>query len=364
MPVKIMNKVWFIPATADEGGDEISDKVVRLLAEVEGENGLIEEDDFVGVKIHFGEKNNTGHIKPDYLKGLIDQIKSSGGKPFLTDANTLYEGQRKNSIDHMMQAYEHGFTPDNVHAPVIIADGLLSKNYTKVKIPGEHFDEVNIANDVLHTDVLIGVSHVTGHMAACMGATIKNLGMGCASRSGKQLQHADVQPTVDTEECQECGQCVEWCPVGAIEIVRGEGAKIDPETCYGCAECIATCQFGAISISWSGTSRALQEKMAEYALGVLKDKRNSSLFFNFLIHVTKDCDCLNKPQERVVDDIGVLASRNPVATDQAATDILRDRAGSDVLREIWSESDLDYGLQLEHAEKIGLGSRDYRLIEL
>lgn len=359
-----MSRVWSLQADRDEGPEALSQKTLELYRAADEGSDLISEDDFVGIKIHFGEGDNVGHINPGYLIDLIDHIKQAGGKPFLTDANTLYSGQRKNSIDHLMQAHDHGFTPDKLGAPVIIADGLLSKNYSKVEIPGEHFDEVNISNDVLHTDVLIGVSHVTGHMAACMGATIKNLGMGCASRSGKQLQHADVKPSVDPEKCQECGQCVRWCPVGAIEIVDGKGANIDKETCYGCAECIATCQFGAISVAWSGTSRALQEKMAEYALGVIKDKKDKSLFFNFLIYVTKDCDCLNEAQERIVDDIGILASHDPVAVDQAATDILRDDTGSDVLREIWSESDLDYNLQLKHAEKIGLGSREYQLVEL
>lgn len=356
-----MQKVWFMPAKAEEGEQALDDKVSKLFGEAEG---FIEEDDFVSLKIHFGEKNNTGHVKPGYLKKLVEEIKGHKGKPFFTDTNTLYKGERSNSIDHLNQAYEHDFNPENLGCPVIIADGLLSKNYSQVEIPGEHFDRVNVANDILHSDALIGVSHMTGHPAACMGASVKNIGMGCASRSGKQQQHADVNPSVDWDQCQECGQCIEWCPVGAIEMIEGKGAKIDQEVCYGCAECVATCQFGAIQVSWGGTSKALQEKMAEYALGALQDKRDKSLFFNFLIHVTEGCDCYNTAQSRVIEDIGILMSKDPVALDEASADLMNERTDSQFLNELYAENDLDYKLQLEHAQSIGLGSREYDLIKL
>ena len=358
-----MSKVWYTPVNKDIEAEEIERKVKQLFEESIKNSNLIAKDDFVAMKIHFGEKNNTGYIRPQYLKKLIKKVKQKGGKPFLTDTNTLYKGQRANSIDHMMQAYEHGFTPDKVGVPVIISDGLLSKNYTKVSIDGKYFDEVNIANDILHSDVLIGLSHLTGHLAACMGASVKNIGMGCASRSGKQLQHADVSPTVSKKDCVACGQCVEWCPVDAIKI-ENDSAIIDQDICYGCAECITTCQYGAISQSWGGTSKALQEKMAEYALGAVKDKKDKSLFFNFLIRITKDCDCIGKEQERVIDDIGILVSQDPVAIDQAAIDLLNEKTDSDFLKELWSESNLDYRKQLQHAENIGMGTRDYEMNEV
>ncbi|MFW6035717.1 MAG: DUF362 domain-containing protein [Halothermotrichaceae bacterium] len=358
-----MSNVWFVPVDSEENTDEIDTKVLELYQAAVEENDVIENEDFVAIKIHFGEKNNTGHVKPEYLKKLVGKINDTNAKPFFTDTNTLYQGQRLNSIDHLRQAHEHGFSLDNIDAPVIIADGLLSKNFSRVEIPGKHFDTVNIANDVLHSDVLIGISHLTGHMAACMGASIKNIGMGCASRSGKQRQHADVSPTISAVNCIACGQCVKWCPVEAIEITDGS-AHIDSEICYGCAECITTCQFGAISVAWGGTSEVLQEKMAEYALGAVQDKKRKSLFFNFLIHITKDCDCMGRAQDRVIEDIGILVSHDPVAVDQAAVDILNEKADEDFLKELWSESDLDYRVQIKHAELIGLGSSEYDLIEL
>ncbi|MTI60369.1 MAG: DUF362 domain-containing protein [Firmicutes bacterium] len=357
------SKVWFIPVEKGDSPGDIDSKVIRLFETAVKDYGLIEKDDFVAMKIHFGERDNTGYVKPDYLKTLVSRIKDSGAKPFFTDANTLYKGQRSNSVDHLIQAYQHGFTLDKIDAPVIIADGLMSKNFSRVEIAGKHFEAVNIANDILHSDVLIGISHLTGHVGACMGASIKNIGMGCASRSGKQLQHADVNPSVSADDCTACGQCVKWCPVEAIKIIDGN-AVIDYEKCYGCAECITTCRFDAITVSWGGTSKALQEKMAEYALGVIKDKRDKSLFFNFLIHISKGCDCLGDAQDAVIEDIGILLSVDPLAVDQASVDLLNERAETDFLKELWSESGLDYRQQLDHAAAIGLGSREYNLIEL
>jgi len=356
----MVNKVWFIPASKEEGHERVGQKVLTLFREA-GLDGLVSPDDLVALKLHFGERDNIGYVKPEYLKPLIDAVYEMKGKPFFVDTNTLYRGRRANSVDHLLQAYDHGFTFENTGAPVIIADGILSKNYSEIPVGGKHFDRVKIANDILHSDVLIGVAHVTGHVASGLGAAIKNLGMGCASRSGKQNQHADVHPRVDREKCTGCGTCVKWCPVEAIEMVDG-AARIDQEKCYGCAECIVNCRFGAIAVSFAGTSQALQEKMAEYALGVAKSKSGKCGFMNFLMHVTKNCDCTGDAEEAVVADIGIVASTDPVALDQATVDLLNRATGKDLLHALWPAS--DYSYQLAHAESIGLGTRHYDLIRL
>ncbi|MBS3788634.1 DUF362 domain-containing protein [Candidatus Bipolaricaulota bacterium] len=360
--MEVISKVWFAPIEEGFEKNGISNKVLNLYEEIikEKENNP-DKDDFVAVKIHFGEQENIGYVKPDYLSKLLSKIKLEGSKPYFTDANTLYEGQRDNAVDHSIQAHEHGFTFENTGLPVIIADGLLSKNYTEVEISETHFDRVSIANDILHSDYLLSIAHVTGSPATGFGATLKNLGMGCASRSGKQLQHADVKPKIDREKCEVCGSCVKWCPVDAISIKEGKYAIIDEETCYGCAECLTVCSFDAVSNLGDSTTKLLQEKIAEYTLGVLKDKGSKNIFYNFLTHVTEGCDCSSEPQEKVIDDIGIMASTDPVAIDQASIDLLNEKTGKDLFKELQG---MEYTYQLKHAKKIGLGERDYELSEI
>ncbi|MEW6622763.1 MAG: DUF362 domain-containing protein [Bacillota bacterium] len=353
-----MSKVWFSPIKNNSSMETISEKVLKL-HQAAGFQKLFTPDEFTAVKIHFGEKNNTGHIKPEWIKPFISMIKESGCKPFLTDTNTLYKGERQNSIDHIIQAYKHGFSIDNLGIPVIIADGLLSKNFSEVPINGAHFKTVKIANDILHSDSLVVMSHITGHILSGLGGAVKNLAMGSAPRSGKQVQHADVKPQVKGEKCKSCGICISWCPKDAIRIYDGV-AVIDEKKCYGCAECVATCRHGAIKYSFEGGSKVLQEKMAEYALGAVAGKENKVCCFNFLIHITKECDCINKAQDKVCEDIGILASYDPVAIDQASIDLVKQKTGTDLLGKLWPEN--NYNIQLEHAEKMGLGSRKYELV--
>ncbi len=355
-----MSKVWFSPLEDNADNSVISEKLVGLY-NAAGFEGIFEKDEFAAVKIHFGEKNNTGHIKPQWIKPLLDMVKHKKCKPFLTDTNTLYRGERQNSIDHLMQAYKHGFNIETMGVPVIIADGLLSKNYSEVPVPGKHLQSVKIANDILHSHSLMVLSHMTGHILTGMGAAIKNLAMGAAPRSGKQVQHSDVRPQVNPEKCRGCGLCIEWCPKDAIQIYDG-AARIDIEKCYGCGECIATCRYQAIKHSFNDTSRALQEKMAEYALGAVKGKEGKCCFFNFLTHITKECDCMNKAQDKVTVDIGILASYDPVAIDQASLDLLREKSGQDILKKLWPKNDCS--LQINHAGKLGLGSGSYQLVNV
>lgn len=355
-----MSKVWYSPISGSDTHETVAEKVLQLF-DAAGFAKLFQKDDLVAVKLHFGEQNNTGHIKPALIKPLLQRIKSYETKPYLTDTNTLYRGQRTNSVDHLMQAYEHGFSIENLGVPVIIADGILSRNHRDVPIKGNHFDAVTIANDIADSDVLVVLSHLTGHTLTGLGAAIKNLGMGGASRSGKQKQHADVKPVVKREWCHTCGACIRRCPKDAISYVEGT-AFIDHELCYGCAECVAACRTGAVRVPEKSSGVLLQEKMAEYALGVLQGKEEKVCFFNFLIHITKECDCIERAQDKVIEDIGILASYDPVAIDQASVDLLRSAAGRDMLKELWPEN--DYQIQLKYAEKIGLGSLQYELIRV
>ncbi len=278
----------------------------------------------------------------------MNHLVSSGKKPFLTDANTLYKGKRSNAVDHINTAATHGYC----FAPVVIADGLNGKDYVKVKVSGKHYSEVNIGSVAVHADSILVMTHFKGHELTGFGGAIKIVGMGLGSRSGKQQMHADVAPEIKNEICTGCGTCIESCPANAIRLVEGK-AVINREKCIGCAECVVTCPSDAIEISWNGAPDSVQEKIAEYALGAVKGKKCA--YFNFINNVSPNCDCYGFNNPPIVKDVGVLASLDPVAIDQASVDLVIKTAGHDIIKKTWP--DIDYNVQLTHSRRSVFGGK-------
>ncbi len=357
--MKGKSRAYFVPADGKETAESLSAKMRKAYLAI-GFNDKIAEDDFVAMKIHFGEKHNTGHIKPQWLAGIVAELGKRTPRAFLTDSNTLYVGNRSNSVDHIRLAWSHGFTPDVVGVPVIIADGLIGRDDRDIAAGRSRVRSAKIAGAILDADALLCLTHVTGHVQTGIGASIKNLGMGCASRAGKLDQHSVVHPRVSAKICRNCGICIDHCPEAAI--VQAEGhVVIDGEKCVGCGECLVVCKPGAIKWRWDEDSPRIQEKLAEYAMTVQSRFKGKVGFVNVLIRVTKDCDCMARSQSPVVADIGIVASADPVAADKASADLIIARAGEDVFRKGY---DLDWAVQFRHGEKIGLGSTDYALTTL
>lgn len=353
------NRVYFIKASRKEEAESIARKA-RAIYLALGLNERIQAEDFVVLKIHFGEKNNTGYIKPLWLTGIIDEVLKKSQRAFLSDSNTLYVGNRSNSVDHIRLAWEHGFLPEVVKIPVVIADGLVGREKDEVKVDGQRIRSSRIASAFLHSDVMLCLTHVTGHVQSGVGAAIKNLGMGCASRAGKLDQHSVVHPRVNTRQCRNCGVCLRYCPVEAI--VQAENyVMIDDEKCIGCGECLVVCKYGAVKMKWDEDSRRLQEKMAEYALAVKSHFQDKICFLNFIIQVTKDCDCMAKNQPAIVEDVGIVGCLDPVAVDRASIDLVLKTAGRDAFKLGYN---IDWSVQLAYGEKIGLGHQKYDLVEL
>ncbi|MBI4773502.1 MAG: DUF362 domain-containing protein [Deltaproteobacteria bacterium] len=352
--------------------ENLFDKLHLLLDRV-GLSQKISAKDLVAIKMHFGERGNTAYIRPVFIRQIVDRLKALNARPFLTDANTLYVGARSDSVSHLNTAIENGFAYSVVGAPVIIADGLLGSSAVEVPVNGKHFETVSVGAEIAHADALISVAHFKGHELAGFGGAIKNVGMGSASRKGKLAQHSNVSPKVSKKRCIGCGECVDHCAQQAISIEEGEKSWIDPEKCVGCGECILVCPEGAINVQWNESIPVFMEKMVEYTKGVLKGKGPKSLFVNFLTQISPACDCYGHCDAPIVGDIGILASTDPVAIDQASVDLVnqrsimagscldgKDECVSDKFRGIYPQ--IDWKLQLEYAENIGLGSRAYELV--
>jgi len=358
----LASRVYFIKASVNEGERAVSEKARRLFR-AGGFKGCFRKNDFTAVKVHVGEDVNNTYIKAPCLKGLVEELVKLGTKPFITDTSTLYTGRRHNAIDHAVLAAERGFSVEGLGVPFIAPDGLFGTAETVVAIKGELDTEVSIAADIVRCQSILSVAHFTGHCATCAGATIKTLGMGCSSRKGKMRQHSALKPHIKGGKCTRCGECHRHCPADAITLDEVQ-AHIDEDKCIGCAECVAVCRFDAVQYDWQQENEVLQKSVAEHALGVLTGKQGRAVFFNFLLSMTKDCDCFDRANmPTMVEDIGIVASADPVAVDRAAISLVEAQGGKE-LPELIGKDRLDWRHQIEHAVKIGLGCAEYELIEV
>lgn len=364
------NKVFFADMRTSTK-QNLFDKLDLLLEGVEIKS-RIKKDSLIAIKLHFGESGNTAFIPPVFVRKIVDKVKQYNGKPFITDTNTLYRGDRNNAVSHLTLAIHHGYDYSVVDAPLVIADGIRGNTSINVRIDKPLFKEVHIASELFNADNIISVAHFKGHELTGFGGTIKNLGMGGASRQGKLAQHSNVSPKVERKLCKGCGDCFEICPQQAIMLIDKK-SKIDQENCIGCAECITICPQGAIQIKWNETSLNFQEKMVEYACGVLKGKEGRGLFLNFLMNISPACDCYGHSDAPIVPNIGILASIDPVAIDQASVELINQETGllnsalksnfnkgEDKFRGLYPE--IDWEIQLNYAENLGLGMREHKLI--
>lgn len=345
---------------------------LNTLIEASGLDQTIQKRDLVAVKLHFGELGNAAFIRPIYLRTIVKAINNRGGVPFLTDANTLYAGTRSDAPRHLATALRNGFAFSVVEAPLVIADGLRGKSDVPIDIYGKHFESVYIGKEIVEADALISVAHFKGHELSGFGGAIKNTGMGCASRKGKLAMHSTVSPQVNAENCIGCAECVDHCSQQALAITE-EKAIVDEARCIGCGECILICPNEAIAIKWDQEIPDFLEALVEYTAGVMKNKAGKALFINFIADVSPACDCYPANDAPIVKNIGVVAGTDLVALDQASVDLVNaepalvgtkltvnTEAGGDKFKGLYPN--VEWRIQLEYAENIGLGSRRYEMV--
>lgn len=337
------------------------------------------EKKLVAIKMHFGEPGNLSYLRPNYARVVADVVKSLGGHPFLTDCNTLYPGRRKNALEHLEAAYENGFSPFTTGCHVVIGDGI--KGYDDVEVPvegGEYVKAAKIGRAVMDADVFISLSHFKGHENTGFGGAIKNIGMGCGSRRGKMEQHSGSKPVIRSKKCRACRLCIRQCAHDAISFDAEGKASISYDKCVGCGRCLAACNFNAISPRFDSANAELNCKMAEYTKAVLDGRPHFHI--SLVIDVSPYCDCHGENDVPILPDVGMFASYNPVALDQACADaclrqqpmpgsLLDDRMHAedfcdhhDHFRNTTPES--EWESCLSHSVKIGLGTREYELIEV
>lgn len=354
------SKVYFCDLYSNSENRNMLNSIKRLFDKA-GFNELIEENEQVAIKLHFGEKGNTTYLSPVAVRQVVDKVKECKGNPFLTDTNTLYTGSRTNPVDHLVTAIENGFAYAVVNAPIIIADGIFSRNSVNVEINKNHFESVKIAGEIYNTTSMIVMSHFKGHEMAGFGGAIKNLAMGCATAPGKQMQHSDVKPIVDKNICIGCSKCTHSCPTNAISMIDKK-ADIDHNICYGCGECPTVCPVKAISVNWESEKNIFIEKMTEYAYGATLNKKDKIGYITFVMNVTPLCDCVPFSGRPISHDIGILASKDPIALDKACYDLVCKEMGHDVFKHAHPE--VNAIRAIEYGAELGMGNKEYELINI
>ena len=328
---------------------------------------------FAAIKIHFGEPGNLAYLRPNYAAVVVKVIKELGGKPFLTDCNTLYVGGRKNALDHMDAAYTNGFSPFSTGCHVVIADGLKGTDEALVPVEGgTYVKEAKIGRAIMDADIFITLSHFKGHECTGFGGALKNIGMGCGSRAGKMEMHSAGKPYVNQDACIGCGRCAKICAHDGPHIVNGK-ASIDHDKCVGCGRCIGVCPMDAVCPAQDESNDILNCKIAEYSKAVLDGR--PQFHINLVIDVSPYCDCHAENDVPIVPDVGMFASFDPVALDQACVDAVNRQPimpGSHLDEVTHDHHDhftdsspaTNWKSCLEHAEKIGIGTREYELIKI
>ena len=329
----------------------------------------------VALKIHFGEPGNLSYIRPPYVAPVARLVRELGGRPFLTDSNTLYSGRRHNAYDHIRAALENGFSRDATGCDILIADGLRGNDFVLLPVKGgKHCSAAMIGSAVAEADAIISLNHFKGHELTGFGGAVKNLGMGCASRGGKRFLHEVSHPSILQADCTGCGSCVENCAAGAVTLNPEGRAVIDHKLCTGCCQCVAVCGFGAARASEGSASAVCGRRIAEYTAAVVRGR--PGFHVNFVMNVSPNCDCWAHNDAPIVADIGIFASPDPVALDQACVDavnaapavggtVLMDKAyGGSGEKFGHIHPDTDWSATLDHCELLDLGSRAYDLVKV
>lgn len=358
-------------------GVSLTEKLQRLIKKA-GITDIDMDGKFVAIKMHFGELGNLSYLRPNYAKAVADVVKECGGKPFLTDCNTLYPGSRKNALEHLDCANINGFNTITTGCQIIIGDGLRGTDDITVPVRnGEYCKEAYIGRAVMDADIFISLTHFKGHESTGFGGAIKNIGMGCGSRAGKMQQHNSGKPIVHDDLCRGCRRCAKECGSDAITYENGK-AVINHDICKGCGRCIGACVFDAIENQNWNANEILGRKMAEYSQAVCDGR--PTFHISLVRDISPNCDCHGENDAPILPDVGIFASFDPVALDQAcvdaclhATPMPNSQLSDNLADPHWhhhhdnfldSNPNVRWKETLEHAEKIGLGTREYELIQM
>ncbi len=388
----MVSKVYFTDMRSKKADQAVTKKIKNLF-DASAIKDVISQGDLVALKVHFGTGENQRHLRPEHIRAVVEKVQEAGGKPFVTETTGMgLAAIRGTALGCIRTATMHGFTQETLGAPIIVADGLKGLSGVKVKINGVKMKQFEIAQAIAESDAMISIAHVKGHPRTGLGATLKNIGIGCLTKVGKAPLHLAKKPSIDQKKCNNCGLCLSFCPSGAIRRTKGKLQIIQEKCILGCG-CWDICPEKAI-MRWSQLhhprNRELVIRNVDAAAAVIRLLgRDKLAYFNLAYDITPHCDCADYGDVPMVPDIGVFASKDPVAIDRASSDAIINAPGikGSAAEEIgamnpgedkfaklsdWQPFEIfkntdqtrEWRTQLEIGERLGLGTQKYKLIPI
>jgi uncharacterized Fe-S center protein len=367
-----MKKLYFAKARSQEFSYQVSmvARLEKLLKKIDLSK-FMEKDEYVAIKTHYGSEGGHRIVRPIFLRKIVDAVKKTGGKPFLTDT------YRVEGLDYLDIANMEGINHLSVGCPVLLADGIFGNSLVKVKA-GDRLGEIGIAADIYHAPAMIVVTHSKGHIQSGYGGAIKNLSMGAIAakdtdgKSERGRVHAlEMHLKWDAGKCELCGDCIDICDHDALTM-ETDKIEIDHFMCHKCRRCVEVCKSDAMVLPIHEDE--FQMSLAEAARAALSTfQEGKVLYINFITEVMPHCDCHPHSDVPVINDQGILIGDDIVAIDKASLDIIEKSAtlpDSKAEGKKPEEGLFKYltgrnpYLHVEYASKLGLGEMEYELLDI
>jgi len=403
-------EVLFANASNIDMGNSLVDKVEKLWKKT-GLDRWICRGERILLKTHFGHYGATHYLRPIYLWKLVDLTIQAGGIPAVAETCGLGLSRKDPYSPTTLPGYiqtasRNGHSISSLRAPVIMLDGYWGTETIPVEANGKFIKVAHVAMGLCDYDKVLVIARFKGHDGMGFGGALKQLGVGCVGKQGKgEMHYGKGNFYIKTpKNCNQCGKCLKVCPTRCISLVNGNPV-IDEKRCITCFHCSGVChQDKKREERVFGIRKGLEAdeqviRMIENAVGVVKLVGEDNLFyFNFAIDIGPACDCAPFARSALVPDQGILASKDLLAIDQACVDLVTKAKGipgsplevglKDDLAQVTIHGSPSYlepnfqklgilstfvseklrpkivEIQLEEAEKHGLGNRKYKLVPL
>ena len=351
----------------------------NLIAKIDALMGLEElsklmvPESSLAIKFNLSEVGYGHYLPPLIFTTLFEKARAQGVRPTLTDGCSLFKGSRFDGYNWTESTLLLGFSGgESFHNQLMQSGGYTNEEGNFWPADGRHLAGIDLGSLLTDINNLLVISHVTAHPLLGLSGAVADLGLGFLTATGRLRLHGLIQIAYDAQKCDQCGECLPFCPTGAMSGEPGQVA-FDARICNQCLGCFMACPHDAVQVQPEGIS-AFQECVVEAAHTVMKKLRGKAFFINFLQSVTPQPDEYPYSDIPFIPDLGIVASEDPVAADWATHQMIIQSPGIpgsiaqnlDVLAKGQDKLKAITGQTPEHmliyAEEMALGSREFQFL--